>query len=200
MHHEQQHQELILTDLKHALACNPLRPVYRQRENGAEQGLVSLATGWISFPAALRSIGHEGDGFAFDNETPRHHQYVAAFALADRLVTNREFLAFIEDGGYGRAEFWLSDGWAARQRNGWKAPLYWEAEGGRMACLHTLRHARSDPGEPVCHVSFYEADAFARWAGDRLATEAEWETAATADGRLPAGNFLESERFIRRPV
>jgi ergothioneine biosynthesis protein EgtB len=199
LHHEQQHQELILTDLKHALAGNPLRPVYRKREKGAAQGGVSSQVGWASFPAALRSIGHEGDGFAFDNETPRHPEHVASFALADRLVTNQEFLAFMEDGGYRRPEFWLSDGWAARTRNGWGAPLYWELEGGRWRVFTLAGTQDLDPSEPVCHVSFYEADAFARWAGDRLATEAEWETAATADGQPPAGNFLESDRLHPAP-
>ena len=199
LHHEQQHQELILTDLKHALAGNPLRPVYRQREKEAAKEALNSQVGWVSFPAALRSLGHEGDGFAFDNETPRHPEHVAAFALADRLVTNREFLAFMEDGGYSRPEFWLSDGWAARSRNRWEAPLYWEAEGGRWRVFTLAGMQDLDPCEPVCHVSFYEADAFARWAGERLATEAEWETAATADGQPPAGNFLESDRLHPAP-
>jgi ergothioneine biosynthesis protein EgtB len=199
LHHEQQHQELILTDLKHALAGNPLRPVYRQREKGAAKEALSLQVGWLSFPSALRSLGHEGDGFAFDNESPRHPEHVAAFALADRLVTNREFLAFMEDGGYSRPEFWLSDGWAARSRNRWEAPLYWEADKGRWRLFSLAGMQDLDPCEPVCHVSFYEADAFARWAGERLATEAEWETAATADDQPPAGNFLESDRLHPAP-
>ena len=133
--------------------------------------------------------------FAFDNEGPRHQQYVAAFALADRLVTNREYLTFMDDGGYERPEFWLSDGWYARSRNGWTAPLYWESTaGGRQ--VFTLDGMRGlDLDEPVCHVSYYEADAFARWAGARLPTEAEWETSAMAPGVALEGNFLESGRF-----
>src|SRR5262249_22585447 len=147
------------------------------------------------FPAAVRSIGHAGAMFAFDNETPRHCQYVDAFTLADRPVTNREFLGFIEDGGYSRPEFWLSDGWFACRQNGWTAPLHWEPDGvaWRAYTLGGMREV--DPDEPVCHVSYYEADAFARWAGARLATEAEWETAATAEAVAMEGNFLESGRF-----
>ena len=152
-------------------------------------------TGWIPFAGSLRSIGHESASFAFDNEGPRHQQYVAAFALADRLVTNREYLTFMDDGGYERPEFWLSDGWYARSRNGWTAPLYWESTaGGRQ--VFTLEGMRGlDLDEPVCHVSYYEADAFARWAGARLPTEAEWETSAMAPGVALEGNFLESGRF-----
>jgi ergothioneine biosynthesis protein EgtB len=197
LNHEQQHQELILTDLKHALADNPLRPAYRERgpaDAKADRAPVPSA-GWCSFPAAVHPIGHAGATFAFDNETPRHSQYVDAFALADRPVTNREFLAFIEDGGYSRPEFWLSDGWFACQRNGWTAPLYWESDGAAWR-TYTLDGMRDvDPDEPVCHVSYYEADAFARWGGARLATEAEWETAAKAEGMAMEGNFLESGRF-----
>ena len=189
LNHEQQHQELLLTDLKHAFGLNPLRPVYSPP---AVEPPAADATPlvWEEHPAGVRQVGHAGDGFAFDNEGPRHRAFVEAFRMASRPVTVGEFLAFIEAGGYDRPEFWLSDGWAARQRNGWTAPLYWDRDGS----LFTLRGVQPlDPAEPVCHVSFYEADAYARWAGARLPTEAEWETAAC--GRPVAGNFLDSERL-----
>jgi ergothioneine biosynthesis protein EgtB len=194
LHHEQQHQELIVTDIKHALASNPLRPVYREGDDRASQ--VALPPlGWIAFEPGLRMIGNEGRTFAFDNETPRHHEYVAGFAIADRLVTNREYLAFIDDRGYGRPDFWLSDGWFARTREAWWGPLYWEGLDDRQLRLFTLAGPRDlDPDEPVCHVSYYEADAYSRWAGARLPTEAEWETAA-ATVAITRGTFLESERF-----
>lgn len=188
LHHEQQHQELIVTDLKHAFASNPLRPVYQKRPVGSP--VVPGPVSWSSYPAGVRPIGHEGGGFAFDNETPRHPEYVGAFELASRPVTNGEYLAFIEDGGYDRAEFWLSDGWAARKSRGWAAPLYWERVEGRWMVMTLAGMLDVAPDEPVAHVSYYEADAFARWSGARLATEAEWEVAA--EGRPIEGNFLES--------
>ncbi|HEX8233992.1 MAG TPA: ergothioneine biosynthesis protein EgtB [Caulobacteraceae bacterium] len=176
LHHEQQHQELILMDIKHVLSCNPLKPAYLKAPAPAPAEPAPL--GWAEFPAGLRRIGHDGDGFAFDNEGPRHRVFLEAFALADRPATCADYLAFIEDGGYVRPELWLSDGWAAVQAEGWREPLYWrEAEDGwRLFTLHGERPLH--PAEPVCHLSFYEADAFARWSGARLPTEAEWETAA----------------------
>jgi ergothioneine biosynthesis protein EgtB len=208
LQHEQQHQELILTDVKHLFARNPLHPVYRpcaptldratdsQEGSGAKQGAVGAPPprlAWHAYPAGLREIGHAGPGFAFDNEGPRHRVFVHAFALASRLVTNAEFAAFVEDRGYARPELWLSDGLAAAQREGWQAPLYWRSEGDRWH-HYTLAGLRVVAGdEPVAHVSAYEADAYARWAGARLPTEAEWEVVA-AD--LPvAGNFVESGRL-----
>jgi ergothioneine biosynthesis protein EgtB len=189
LHHEQQHQELLLTDLKHALSANPLRPAYRDvapREGKAPD------LEWHAFPAGVAWLGHDGDGFAFDNESPRHRVFLEGFRLASRLVTNGEYLAFLSDGGYERPELWLSDGWAARQLHGWVAPLYWEREAQGWLAL-TLEGPRPvDPGEPVCHVSYYEADAFARWAGARLPTEAEWETAAPA---AVAGHFAEGGHY-----
>jgi ergothioneine biosynthesis protein EgtB len=202
LHHEQQHQELLLTDLKHLFSRNPLRPVYREQEPTVESATAPAAHGWVSWPAGLRRIGHEGDGFAFDNEGPRHAVHLEAFRLADRLVTNGEYLGFMAAEGYARPELWLSDGWNIRQAEGWVAPLYWEesAAGWRIMTLAGMRDLVAS--EPVCHVSFYEADAFARWAGARLPTEAEWEVVAAesvAKGAATRGNFLETERYHTAP-
>jgi ergothioneine biosynthesis protein EgtB len=186
LHHEQQHQELILTDVKHLLALNPLRPAYREQTRPATAKTQPLR--WISFPAGVQQIGHDGIGFAFDNESPRHHVFVEAFQLADRLTTNAEYLAFMADGGYDCAEFWLSDGWNARVANGWQAPLYWEQQDGRWWHMTLSGFQEVPSNEPVCHISYYEADAFARWAGGRLPTEMEWELASV--GPID-GNFLE---------
>ncbi len=190
LHHEQQHQELLLTDLKHALASNPLRPAYRAV---APPAGAAPPLEWRTFPAGVVSIGHDGHGFAFDNESPRHRVFLEAFQLASRPATNGEFLAFLADGGYERPELWLSDGWAARQANDWTGPLYWERDGGDWTA-RTLGGPRPvDAHEPVCHVSYYEADAFARWAGARLPTEAEWE--ASTAGIPVAGHFVEGGSY-----
>jgi ergothioneine biosynthesis protein EgtB len=191
LHHEQQHQELILTDFKHLLSRNPLKPAYAGGAAPASAGVGQVQ--WVPFPAGAREIGHSGGGFGFDNEQPRHRVYLNSFQLASRPVTNREYLAFMQDGGYERPELWLSDGWDACTAQQWRAPLYWERDADRWR-VFTLRGMQDiDPDEPVCHVSYYEADAYARWAGARLPTEAEWETAAAA---LPVrGNFVESKRF-----
>jgi ergothioneine biosynthesis protein EgtB len=190
IHHEQQHQELILTDLKYALALNPLDPVYRPARppSGGPPPLQ-----WLQFAAGFSWLGHRGAVFAFDNELPRHRILVGSYGLASRLVTNGEYQAFIADGGYRRPEFWLSDGWTTAQTQNWSAPLYWEERDGRWS-YRTLGGRREvDPAEPVCHVSFYEADAFARWAGARLPTEGEWETLALTF--KVRGHFAEAERF-----
>ena len=191
LHHEQQHQELILTDLKHLFAANPLRPVYQDRAQPSDGPVGPM--GWSPYSGGLQAIGFEGSGFAFDNESPRHKVYLEAFQLADRLVTNGEYLRFLEDGGYDRPEFWLSDGWNTRRVQGWTAPLYWERDGDRWRSMTLSGLRELVESEPVCHVSFYEADAFARWSDARLPTEAEWEVAA--EGLPIAGNFLESETF-----
>jgi ergothioneine biosynthesis protein EgtB len=197
LNHEQQHQELLLTDLKHAFAFNPLRPAYRERPPAPEVPKTA-ALHWLAYPGGLHEIGHTGGGFAYDNEGPRHRVFLAPFQLASRLVTSGEYRAFMEDGGYQRPEFWLSDGWATRRAEDWQAPLYWEKRDGSWFSL-TLGglHPVADAG-PVCHVSYYEADAYARWAEARLPTEAEWETAAET---CPLeGAFLDPEELHPRPV
>jgi ergothioneine biosynthesis protein EgtB len=198
MHHEQQHQELILTDIKHALATSPLRPAYRAiTEPQASMG-PSPEPVFNHFDEGLISVGHHGDGFAFDNEGPPHRTYLRAFALADRPVTCGAYLAFIRDGGYQRPELWLSDGWQQRQSDDWQAPLYWERVDDRWM-MYTLSGVRPvDMSEPVCHVSYFEADAFARWAGTRLPTEQEWEHAAAA--QPVRGHFASSDRFHPGPA
>lgn len=200
LHHEQQHQELILTDVKHALAQSPLRPAYRSASAGAPAvGRTAAAEPtWLRFPGGIASVGHAGVGFAFDNEAPRHRRWLEPFALASRLVTNAEWIDFMEDGGYRRAALWLSDGFDAVVREGWDAPLYWERDGAGWAHFTLEGMQPVDPSAPVCHVSFYEADAFARWAGARLPGEDEWEAAAR--GAAVAGNLLESGRLCPAPL
>lgn len=187
-HHEQQHQELILTDLKHLLSCNPLRPAYQKhwpltQIHGRERR-------WVRMGEGAHRIGHEGDGFAFDNELPRHTAWIHDFEIASHPVTHGDFLRFIDDGGYRRPELWLSAGWDVVAAQGWQAPLYWEAADGGWQTFTLHGMAPVEPHTAVCHVSFYEADAFARWAGARLPTEAEWELAAAGASR--EGNFLET--------
>ncbi len=172
--HEEQHQELILMDVKHIFASSPLKPVYGE---GAPGPKARGAAGWVVNQGGLVGIGHASSEFAFDNETPRHDFYLRPFRISSREVTNGEYRAFIDEGGYRRPELWLSDGWLAVQRNRWAAPLYWE-EGDRASTLSGVKPLVME--EPVCHVSYYEADAFARWAGKRLPTEQEWETASSA--------------------
>ncbi|MBJ7899650.1 MAG: ergothioneine biosynthesis protein EgtB [Cyanobacteria bacterium RI_101] len=189
LHHEQQHQELLLMDIKHILAVNPLRPAYRSDLPPAPS-LQSEPLEWRTYPGGLYEIGHSGADFAFDNETPRHRLYLQDFQLASRLVVNGEYLEFIEAGGYQNPEYWLAEGWQTVNAQGWQAPLYWEKIGPDWAVmtLGGLKVVNLD--EPVCHVSFYEADAYARFRGRRLPTEAEWELAARNE--RAEGNFCES--------
>lgn len=197
VHHEQQHQELLITDIKHVLAQNPLYPVFRQSETGRRSSATpssqSSPLQFTDFEEEVTEIGHNGDGFAYDNEGPRHRALVPAFSLATRPVTNGEYIAFIEDNGYSRPEFWLSLGWMTVNEQRWNAPLYWTKRDGAWwnFTLSGLRPV--DQSEPVTHVSYFDADAYANWAGARLPTEFEWERAALS---CPIeGNFVEAELF-----
>ncbi len=188
LNHEQQHQELMLTDLKHVFWVNPLRPAYRQATREAPLDPVPMR--WVNLDGGLKEIGwRPGDGFAFDNESPRHKVYLEPFELGSRLVTNGEWKRFMTDGGYARADCWLSAGLATARAEDWRAPMYWIEQDGQW-WNHTLSGLRPVvDAEPVVHVSFFEADAFARWAGARLPTEAEWEVASEA---VPmTGPFVE---------
>jgi formylglycine-generating enzyme required for sulfatase activity len=219
LNHEQQHQELIVTDIKHGLWSNPLKPAWK-KPSPTSTAPQSSPPEWLSFDSGLYSIGHDGPEFSFDNETPRHQVFVEKFQIASRPVSNREYLEFINDGGYHRPELWLSDGWDTVNNNQWSAPLYWlaaskegaessnglQSAGTGVPARSTRAQLAISPSnievftvsglqplnldEPVCHISYYEADAYARWAGYRLPTEVEWEIAAC--GQPIAGNFLES--------
>ncbi|HEX3987002.1 MAG TPA: ergothioneine biosynthesis protein EgtB [Acidobacteriaceae bacterium] len=195
LNHEQQHQELLLTDIKHAFWSNPLHPVYA--EGGLDTGTrQATPLEWVEFAGGLTEVGYAGSEFCFDNETPRHRVFIEPFRLASRPVTCGEYLAFMEDDGYRRPELWLSEGWATVQSERWQAPLYWrQGENGAWEVFTLGGRVRMEEllATPVCHVSYFEADAYARWAGKRLPTEAEWEMAgATAP---IAGNLMEAEKF-----
>jgi ergothioneine biosynthesis protein EgtB len=197
INHEQQHQELLITDIKHAFWSNPLRPAYRM---GSAKALASGAgqPRARAYPGGLYEAGADGPAFHFDNEAPRHKFFVPPFRLASRPATCGEYLAFMDDRGYERPELWLSDGWKAVQAHRWKAPLYWERTAGGWMQFTCSGMRKVEEAEPVCHVSYYEADAFARWAGARLPTEFEWELAAA---ELPVeGNFMEHDAFHPQPA
>ena len=200
LHHEQQHQELLVTDIKHVFAQNPLHPVYHQREERIEPSRIGPMT-FVDFEETILEIGHGGRSFSYDNEGPRHRALVPAFSLASRLVSNGEYLQFMEDGGYRRPEFWLSLGWMTINEPAtgrWEAPLYWEKRDGRWWNFTLSGMRPVDESEPVTQVSHFEADAFANWSGARLPTEFEWERAAQD---LPIeGNFVGGERFHPAPV
>lgn len=201
LNHEQQHQELLLTDLKFILACNPLRPAYLDNLDHLNLRVDVPKAKLIAFAGGVCEIGYTGNGFHYDNEGPAHQVYVNDFKLQNRLVTNREYLAFVEDKGYHDFEWWLSDGWRTVQDSGWQAPLYWEQHDGEWYefTLGGLQKLNLDA--PVCHVSYYEAEAFAYWSGKRLPTEAEWEIAARqVDGKPGDGNFYDARRFHPMPV
>jgi ergothioneine biosynthesis protein EgtB len=204
IHHEQQHQELLLTDIKHIFAQNPLYPVFRAgRAHHSVRAEERTATEcrpdrFIDFEETVTSIGHDGFGFAYDNEGPRHQALVPAFSLSTRPVTNGEYIAFIEDNGYHRPEFWLSLGWMTVNEQRWEAPFYWTKRGGAWWNFTLSGFRPVDESEPVTHVSYFEADAYANWAGARLPTEFEWERAAS-DCPIE-GNFVESELFHPAPI
>ncbi len=191
LHHEQQHQELLLMDIKHVLSLNPLRPAYR--ELATRPGGPARPQSWVEHAGGLVEVGHDGAGFAFDNEGPRHSEWLEPFALADRPVTNGDWLAFVDDGGYRRPELWLSDGWAAVQGAAATAPFYWRWRDGGWTEFTLAGSDPLDLSRPVVHVSYYEADAYARWAGARLPTEAEWEAVATS--HPVSGRSLDPERL-----
>lgn len=188
LQHEQQHQELLLTDIKHALWMNPLRPAYDDSLLADSPG-TSAALSYIAGRDGIVEIGHAGENFAFDNESPRHRTLLQPHQLANRLVSNAEYRMFVQDGGYREPLLWLSDGWTTVQAEGWRQPLYWQDD---LDSAFTLGGVQAfDPAAPVAHLSYYEADAFARWAGARLPTEAEWESAAE---HLPVRGHLLDER------
>jgi ergothioneine biosynthesis protein EgtB len=195
LHHEQQHQELLLTDIKYNFAINPLRPAYRN----LAWSIPSIPTNsdrretYLNYPGGLYEIGYEGKKFAFDNENPKHKVYLQDYSLAPQLVTNGEYLEFIEAGGYNKAEYWLAEGWATIQTEKWQAPLYWEKIDGKWWMMTLSGMYPVAEHEPVCHVSLYEADAYASFRGKRLPTEAEWEL--VAQELAIAGNFVETEKF-----
>ena len=201
LNHEQQHQELILTDVKHGLWSGPLRP---EAIDEVTLDAAAFRLSWMEIDGGIHLIGHEGDDFAFDNEFPRHEVLLQPFRIASRPVTNSEYLEFMQDGGYRRPELWLSDGWDAVCAQGWQAPLYWQRQedgSWRQFALNGMSAVGMkpvNPAEPVCHISYYEAEAYARWFGARLPTEEEWEVAAT---RLPSrGTFLDDNTFHPQPA
>lgn len=197
LHHEQQHQELLVTDIKNVFSHNPLHPIFRKRDDRMEKRETAPA-GFVDFDETTLEIGHAGSDFSYDNEGPRHRALVLPFSLATRPVTNGEYLAFIESGGYTRPEFWLSLGWTTVNEQRWDAPLYWTKRDGQWWNFTLSGMRPVDESEPVTHISYFEADAFANWSGARLPTEFEWERAAA--GLTIEGNFVDTERFHPAPV
>lgn len=196
LNHEQQHQELMLTDIKHVLACNPMAPRYSERAIAPTP--TTGASRLVQFSGGLRSIGHDGGDFAYDNESPRHQVFLYPFEISNRLVTCGEFLQFIKDGGYQHPQWWLSAGWQTVSQEEWKAPLYWQHKDDQWWQFTLAGMQPIDHDAPVCHVSYFEADAYARWAGMRLPTEAEWEIASSQaidDGRF-ADELIHSEQAV----
>ncbi|QQO55531.1 MAG: ergothioneine biosynthesis protein EgtB [Thiohalocapsa sp. PB-PSB1] len=197
LNHEQQHQELLITDIKFNFAYNPLYPAYRS-ELPTNAIAEPDTLGYVAFDGGIVDIGASGQGFGYDNEYPRHRALLQPYRLADRLVTNDEYLAFIDDGAYRNPALWLSDGWSHIQTDHWQAPLYWHLIDNAWHEMTLAGLRPLNPAEPVCHVSYFEADAFARWAGQRLPTEVEWEQAAA--GYPVDGNFVDAERFHPAPA
>ena len=205
LHHEQQHQELFLTDTLYNLAQNPINPAYQQvpyQASKSTAGSTAKSTaGMVAFDGGLHTLGHDGHGYGFDNEFPQHKVYLEPYSLANTLVTNQDWIAFIEDGGYRNPLLWLSDGWKTLQNEAWDMPLYWFKPGdgdAQYRCMTLAGLQSVSLQAPVCHISYFEADAFARWAGKRLPTESEWELAAR--GQAIQGNFAESGRYMPQPA
>jgi len=192
IHHEQQHQELMLTDIKHVLSENPLKPVYLEKTVKQLKGTLPKMN-WVPLSGGLFEIGHANSDFSYDNETPKHKCYINNCLLSSRLITNKEYTEFIEDGGYNRAELWLSDGWNTREAQDWQAPLYWEKQDGKWYNFTLSGFNEAEPNLPVTHISYYEADAYSTWADARLPTENEWEIASSDLGIK--GNFVENENY-----
>ncbi|MCX2980479.1 ergothioneine biosynthesis protein EgtB [Halieaceae bacterium IMCC14734] len=193
--HERQHQELFFTDIKYSLNANPLYPAYSSvHPEPAAQG---APASWLKYPGGLVEIGHQGQGFNFDNELPRHQSYLQPYELCSRLVTNAEYQEFVDAGGYQNAELWLADGWSTLQTEKWRAPLYWLERDGQALEYSLYGLKQRLPENPVCHVSGYEAEAYARWIGARLPTEQEWETAAQGQ---PATRGLDDAHYHPRPA
>ncbi len=198
VNHEQQHQELMLMDIKYNFFNNPLMPAYKDAKQLIRKDEVSQ--NFLDFHSGVREIGYLGNDFAFDNETPRHKEYVDSFKISNRLVTCEEYLAFMEDGGYQNPALWLSDGLMTLRKNGWNSPLYWFKNSDEWN-IFTLRGVKKiEPNEPVSHISFYEADAYARWAGMRLPTESEWETAFGDQTVTSHCNLMESDILQPKPI
>jgi ergothioneine biosynthesis protein EgtB len=194
--HEQQHQELLLTDILHLFAQNPLQPALKPDVNLQTANLEAAPLQWDRFDGGTMKMGHAGDAFAFDCETPRHEAIVRPFELASRTVTNRDWIAFIKDGGYETPKYWLSDGFSAAQSEGWQAPLYWYQDGDSWHTMTLSGARRVNLEAPVTHISFYEADAYATWAGARLPTEQEWEFAAQTaklDGTFAGSGYYQPQ-------
>jgi len=193
IHHEQQHQELIVTDIKHVLSENPLYPKYLSKKTNGKTSDGHQELKWVAYDEGIFNIGNEGNGFGYDNEYPNHKVYLNPYKLGSRLITNAEYIEFIKDGGYETPEIWLSEGWARVETNKWEAPLYWQKQNGGWMQFTLTGLREVEPDEPVTHVSYFEADAYARWAGYRLPTEAEWEVAAS---NIPIeGNFVDNLNF-----
>ena len=197
LNHEQQHQELLLMDIKRNFFANPLYPVYAPVGEWVS-GTDAPAARWIDFPGGIREIGHRANAFCFDNEQPRHKVFLRDYRLASRPVTNGEYLEFVDAGGYRKPELWLADGWTAVNERSWQAPLYWVRVEGEWHEMTLAGLQPLDPARPVCHASYYEADAYARWRGARLPTEAEWESAVA--GENIEGNFAETDAYHPRPA
>jgi ergothioneine biosynthesis protein EgtB len=196
LNHEQQHQELLLTDIKYILASSPLRPTYRPLPERVAQQYELPPLKFVPFAGGVYEIGYQGEGFYYDNERPVHKQYLHDFAIADRLVTNGEYLEFVEDGGYRDFRWWLSDGWETVKSQGWTKPLYWEKIDGQWYEFTLGGLQKLNPAAPVCHVSYFEADAYAQWRGKRLPTEAEWEVAARLTDQHPDGQNFYDRQYL----